>query len=362
MTQYDTVIVIGGGYGGITAAKELDDVADVVLVEPRDAFVHNVAALRGLVDPQWTERLFLPYHKLLERGRVVQDHAASADAGGVTLGSGERIAADYLVLATGSSYPYPAKIDVHDTAGATAKLKATHDALAAAARVLLLGAGPAGLELAGEILSAWPGKEVTIVDPAADILLGTALPDEFRAEIRGQLDALGVTLRLGTSLTAPPPTEPGETGAFAVTTGDGATVEADIWFRCYGVVPSTSYLAEDLATARRPDGHLEVTSQLHLDGHPHVFAIGDVTAIAEPKMAKAAEIHAKVAAANIRARITGGEPAAYEPGPPGISLPLGPGGGASYAPSVGVLGPEQTSRLKGLDLRTEHYLAWLNLT
>src|ERR1035438_6971156 len=46
-----TVVVIGGGYGGISAAKALDEVADVVLVEPKDAFVHNVAALRALTDP-----------------------------------------------------------------------------------------------------------------------------------------------------------------------------------------------------------------------------------------------------------------------------------------------------------------------
>lgn len=227
--------------------------------------------------------------------------------------------------------------------------------------MLLLGAGPAGLELAGEILAAWPDKQVTMVDPGADILLGSGLPDAFRAEIRGQLDALGVTLLLGTSLAAPPATEPGERGPFSVTTADGTTADADIWFRCYGVVPATSYLADDLAAARRRDGHLAVTPRLHLEGHPHVFAIGDVTAIPEPKMAKAAELHAKVAAANIRAHLTGGEPATYEPGPPGMSLPLGPNGGASYAPSVGVLGPEQTSRLKGADLRIENYLALLNL-
>jgi NADH dehydrogenase FAD-containing subunit len=36
-----TVLVIGGGYGGVATAKALDDVADVVLVEPRDAFVQG---------------------------------------------------------------------------------------------------------------------------------------------------------------------------------------------------------------------------------------------------------------------------------------------------------------------------------
>lgn len=353
--------VLGGGYGGSTVAKELDDVADVVLVEPREAFAHTVATLRGLVDPQWTHRLFLPYGRLLRRGRVVRDHAVSADAGGVTLGSGERITAGHLVLATGSSYPYPAKIDVLDTADAVAKLRATRDQLAAAERVLLLGAGPAGLELAGEIVSAWPGKQVTIVDPAADILLGTGLPDEFRDEIRRQLTALEVTVLTGSSLTAAPPTEPGTTAAFTVTTGEGATLSADIWFRCHGTTPATSYLAADLASARTPSGHLAVTPELHLEGHPHVFAIGDITAIAEPKMAKAAELHAKVVAATIRARLTGGEPATYTPGPPGISLPLGPNGGASYRHATGILGPEQTAQLKGNHLRVENYRTLLNL-
>ena len=45
------VVIIGGGYGGINVARQLDDVTRDVLVEPKDAFVHNVAALRALVNP-----------------------------------------------------------------------------------------------------------------------------------------------------------------------------------------------------------------------------------------------------------------------------------------------------------------------
>ena len=67
-----TVVVIGGGYGGFAAAQALDEFADVVLVEPRDAFVHNVAALRALVEPGWLESIFLPYDRLLVNGRVVR--------------------------------------------------------------------------------------------------------------------------------------------------------------------------------------------------------------------------------------------------------------------------------------------------
>src|SRR6516162_3471969 len=74
-----TVVVLGGGYAGIQVVRPLDGVADVVLVEPKDDFVHNVAALRALVDPSWLERIYLPYTGLLGHGRVIRDRAVKAD-------------------------------------------------------------------------------------------------------------------------------------------------------------------------------------------------------------------------------------------------------------------------------------------
>src|SRR5260370_30834983 len=99
-----SVVVVGGGYGGINAAKAVDDVADVTLVDPTEAFVHNVAAWRALVEPEWLDRIFLPYEQLLASGRFVRDRAVAVDGRRVTLASGEVLEADYLVLATGSSY------------------------------------------------------------------------------------------------------------------------------------------------------------------------------------------------------------------------------------------------------------------
>jgi NADH dehydrogenase FAD-containing subunit len=185
------VAVVGGGYGGITAAKALDDIADVVLIEPRDTFVHDVAALRAVTDPAWADRIFLHYDRLLTRGQVRHDRAVRVSAKAVELGSGAVVAADYIVLATGSAYPYPAKIDDGDSAAARSKLHATHDALTRARRVLLLGAGPVGLEFAGEIKSRWPEKVVTIIDPRPDLMSGR-FPYEFRSALRTQLDQLGV--------------------------------------------------------------------------------------------------------------------------------------------------------------------------
>jgi NADH dehydrogenase FAD-containing subunit len=104
-----TVAVVGGGYGGSLVAKALDLQGDVVLIDPQEAFVNAAGSLRALTQPHWAANIFFPFDTLLERGRVIRDRATSVDPSGVTLASGDRIQADYLVLATGSSYAYPAK-------------------------------------------------------------------------------------------------------------------------------------------------------------------------------------------------------------------------------------------------------------
>jgi pyruvate/2-oxoglutarate dehydrogenase complex dihydrolipoamide dehydrogenase (E3) component len=93
---------------------------------------------------------------------------------------------DYLVLATGSSYPFPAKTEEPDIASARIRFRDAHEALLAAGRVLIVGAGPSGLELAGEIKAFYPDKQVTIVDSADDILAGSydqALRDELHRQL-----------------------------------------------------------------------------------------------------------------------------------------------------------------------------------
>lgn len=354
-----TVAVIGGGYAGITLAKALDDIADVTLIEPRDAFVHNVAALRGVADEEWVERIFIPYGKLLSRGRVRRDRAVRVSATEVTLASGDTIEADYVVLATGSTVPYPANFETEDSTAVKAQLRATRDELAAASHVLLLGAGPVGIEFAGEIKAAWPEKGVTIVDPLPE-LVGGRFPEEFRQELRAQLDALGIRLVLGAHLSELPATRPGSTGAFEVATESGVGIEADIWFPCYGIAYNTGYLAEDLAVALQPSRQVAVTPELRVKGQETVFAIGDITDVPELKMARLAQKHAEVVAGNIRALITGeGEVSAYEiEEEDSIALPLGPAGGVSYASHMGVLGAEATAGIKST-FYVEHYLELL---
>ncbi|MFF0587559.1 NAD(P)/FAD-dependent oxidoreductase [Streptomyces sp. NPDC003781] len=348
-----TVAIVGGGYGGSALARELDPDFDVVLIDPKDAFVHAVAALRGLVDEEWARRIYFGYDGLFTRGRHVRGRAVAVDASGVTTADGTRIDADYVVLATGSSYPYPAKPDTEDTAAAVLRHADTRAELAASSRVLLLGAGPVGLELAGEITERWPRTEVVVVDPAEDVLGGRYVP-ELRDALREQLTQRGVRLELGSALTAPPSAPAGVREPFSVTTEAGVRIAADLWFRCYGMTPLSDMLTGELAAARRPDGHVEVDEHLRVAGSPNVFAIGDVTAVPEPKRSKAATEHAVTVAANIRA-LAAGHPVeqTYRPGPDAVLVPLGSTGGASQVPGPDgpvVLGAAETSGYKGADL------------
>jgi len=111
-SERSRVVVVGGGYGGVAVAKALDGFSEVVLIEPRDAFMHNIAALRALVDPFWLPKIFFPYTEVLANGRVVRDRASMVEPHRVVTSLGEEFGADYIVLATGSRYPFPAKTDL----------------------------------------------------------------------------------------------------------------------------------------------------------------------------------------------------------------------------------------------------------
>src|SRR4029453_14461434 len=153
--QRRSVVVIGGGSAGIGVAAALDEDADVTLVERRDTFVHNIGALRALVKPSWAPRIFLPYDRLLANGTVIHDVAVRADARGVELGSGQRLSPAFLVLAPCSPSHFPAKTDPPKAGDSVDRYRRTHAALERASRVMLVGAGAVGLELAGEIAAAW---------------------------------------------------------------------------------------------------------------------------------------------------------------------------------------------------------------
>jgi NADH dehydrogenase FAD-containing subunit len=349
-----SVVVIGGGYGGINAAKALDDVANVTLIDPTEAFVHNVAAWRTLVEPEWLDRIFLPYEHLLTHGRFLRDRAVAVDGRRVTLASGQVLDPDYLVLASGSSYPFPAKTEEPDITSARARLRAAHEALLSADRALIVGAGPAGLELAGEIKAFYPDKQVTLADASEDILTGP-YDQPLRDELRRQLDALGIELRLGSVLSELPSAAPATLAPIRVGLEDGTELVADIWFRAFGVRPHSEYLDGGSHEVRRDErGYLRVDQHLRVVGETNVFAVGDVSD-ADRDMAGIATQQAGVVAANVGALIAGeGELTSWETFPPLIAIPLGPEGGAGFI-GDGVADAATIAELKGRHMLLDTY-------
>ena len=132
------VTIVGGGYGGITAAKALDDVAEVTLVEQKDTFVSHAAALRAAVDRDWAEKIFLPYDRLLTNGRVVHGTVLTVRGTTVEVSGHGQIEADYLVLATGTAYPFPAKHMESSSVIAKARIERVHTNLEQSSRALIV--------------------------------------------------------------------------------------------------------------------------------------------------------------------------------------------------------------------------------
>ena len=199
------------------------------------------------------------------------------------------------------SRPRPRQPDI---ASARARHRAAHQALLAADRALIVGAGPAGLELAGEIKAFFPDKHVTIADVSDDILNGP-YDQALRDELRRQLDALGVELRLGTAITELPSAPPATLAPIAIATADGGELVADIWFRAFGVRAHSEYLEGGALHNRRDErGYVRVDEHLRVIGETQTFALGDL-ADADRDMAGIATAQAGVVAANIRALITG---------------------------------------------------------
>jgi NADH dehydrogenase FAD-containing subunit len=361
------IVVVGGGYGGVTVAKGLDPLADVVLVEQKDQFVHHAAALRAAVDEVWEHAIFMPYSNLLDRGTVLQGTAARVSGTTVEVFGHDPIEADYIILATGSTYPFPAKYSSSRATVAKARIEQLHQDLASAQSVMLVGGGTVGIEMAGELSNAFPGIQITIVEKGPDVLSTPGYSDALRAELRRQLDDLGVRVVTGAELSYLPPHNVGELGHFTVATKAGEHIEADIWFQCHGSRANTGYLdGTEYQELLHPDGTVRVEPTLQVLGHPTVYAIGDITDVRESKRADAARQQARVVISNISRQLEGEAPdTTYQPTKEWVVLPLGPTLGASQLVDAEgqtrIVGPEQTAEIKGTDLMVSVIRSQLNL-
>jgi len=348
MAALPQVIIIGGGFAGLSAARRLRHVAcDVTVI---DRYNHHVfqpllyqVATAGLspgdiASPiRWVLRKQDRVRVLL--ARVERIDSASKE---IHLDHGAKLKYDYLIVAAGATHSYFG----HDEWGAVAPgLKTLDDALAIRQRLLLafeeaerepnpvyqrrlltyvlIGGGPTGVELAGalaEIARHTVRAEYDAVDSAtARIILVEAgpsilpaFPEDLRTSARRALQRLGVDVREGKAVTR---VEDG-----AVWIGD-ERIEAHtiLWAAGVAAAPISRDLGPNLDRA----GRVIVEPDLSVQGHAGVFVAGDLASFSHqtgkplPGVAQVAKQQGAHAAANV-ARLINGQPATpfryFDPG------------------------------------------------
>jgi NADH dehydrogenase FAD-containing subunit len=197
---HTNVVVVGGGYAGVTAVNRLtkrDDVA-VTLINARPNFVERIR-LHQLVGG--SDDAVVDYREVLaERIRLVIHTVTRIDASkrSVTLADGDNIGYDYLIYAAGSrnadprvpgaaEFAYPIASYEH-----ASMLRPVVDAAPADAAITVVGAGPTGIETATEL--AEQGRTVTLVSGR---ILGPYLHPHVRRSVAKRMAKLGVTVLAG---------------------------------------------------------------------------------------------------------------------------------------------------------------------
>ena len=302
-----SVVIVGGGMGGIQAAKTLATAAvDITLVNPHNYYlfqplIYEVAnALLQAEDVAHSIRGMLRYLPDF-RFRVAAASSVDWERRELRLGDGDRIGFDYLILATGLQADFRG---VPGAAEHTLPLKSLDDALkirtqmlrrletvaahpalvpAGALDVVVVGGGTTGVETAGafaEIYHHALPEEFAELDfshagitllEAGDTILSAFHPRMQQAAQR-MLMRRGVQVRLR----APVATA----GPASVTLTDGQEIPAGMIVWATGV--RATPLADSLALPQTPDGRILVQPNLSLPGHPEAFAIGDMAALPLP--------------------------------------------------------------------------------
>ena len=338
MARPPQVVIIGGGFAGLAAARRLRNVdCEVTIVDRHNHHVFQPLLYQVATAGLSPGDIASPIRWILrkqQRLRVLLANVERIDstAKHVELDGGEKLAYDYLIVAAGATHSYFG----HDEwAEAAPGLKTLDDALAIRRRLLLafeeaerehnpvyqrrlltfvlIGVGPTGVEMAGalgEIARQALRSEFDAVDPAiARIILIEAgpsilpsFPENLRESARRALLRLGIDVRVGKAVTK---VEEG-----AVWIGD-ERIEAHtiLWAAGVAAAPRSRDLGPGLDRA----GRVIVEPDLSVPGHAGVFVAGDLASFTHqtgkplPGVAQVAKQQGKHAAANI-ARVIAGQP------------------------------------------------------
>jgi NADH dehydrogenase len=381
------VVVVGGGFGGLHAVRELRRApVEVTLIDRRNFHLFQPLLYQVATGLLSAGEIAQPLRAVFDRDRnvrIVLGEVTGFDlttrhvvldglAGAVGV---RRIPYDSLIVAAGSTYAYfgheewrPAAPDIKSPENAldvrgrilaafeAAELEEDPQRQAAWLTFVVVGGGPTGVELAGQIADLAHRRlraEFRRIDTAcARILLVEAadrvLPafrPRLAARATAALEDLGVTPMAGHSVVDI------DAGSIAVVGPEGAEARVPartvIW--AAGVVASglaTALAAESGADLDR-GGRVTVGPQLTLLGHSQVFAIGDMAAVRDaqgravplPGLAPVAMQQGRHAAHVIEARLTGSDAGAFKYHDKGQLATIGRGRAVADLGRVQLSGP-----------------------
>ncbi|KAG0339694.1 Apoptosis-inducing factor 2 [Podila humilis] len=321
------IVVVGGSYAGINVINSLlsskanqKQEIEITLIERRDARHHAMGAFRALVDEAYAGKTWLPYTNLFPKDskhKVVQGLISEVHHHHIVLAnSGTSIPFDYLVLCTGSSNPAPAKFNVDSAAEALTIIKKAREDLAKSQNVTVVGGGACGVELAGEIKTAYPSKNVTLIHATSKLVDYPGYDEKLKTGALAHLQDLGVEVVLNEKMAIEGLTFENaiQVARRTIQTSAGKVIESDIQFLSVGIRVDTSYLSRTLKPADSPDfdssslvnpqtNTIKVRKTLQIDqeGLTHIFAVGDCSDFSKVPTAAACRFSSPAAVKNILA-------------------------------------------------------------
>ena len=332
------VVIVGCGFAGLSAAKALRrERVEVVVIDRANhhlfqALLYQVATgvlSEGDIAPPIRDVLRRQRNTRVVLGDVVDVDVRERQLTIETLGRTTTLSYDSLIVATGASQSY---FGHPEYALHAPGMKTIDDALELRGRIFgafemaelepddtarqpwltfaIVGAGPTGVELAGQIAELSrralaanfrlidPAKARIIVLDAVDTVL-PSYPERLRRRAHRDLEQLGVELRLGTRVV-------GVDATGLDVEGGRIPARTKIW--AAGVEGSAlGKLVADRAHATVDrTGRVEVQADCSLPGHPELFVVGDLMALdGLPGLAEVAMQSGRHAARMIISRLDG---------------------------------------------------------
>ncbi len=310
------VVIVGGGFCGATIAKDLEDVKDisVVLIDKNPFFEYNPSAHKVLTQPAYQNNIRVSFDRFLSNTVIVTEPVKKITPKKIKTES-KTIAFDYAVLCLGCSYPiFLSSTENVFTMSRSNEAKVLFKALKKAKKVLIVGGGYIGTEIAGELATKRPDIETMVVHSHDRILQRS--PRSASSYAQKFLEKHGVRFLFNEKIVD----HPAET---AFITKKGKIIDADCCIWCAGTNVDSSFLDGFQPLPVDTSGRIKVTETLQLPEYPHIFAGGDLTSIKEEKTARKAELHARVIASNLKRLHQGKTLKPYKTGSSPMVISLG---------------------------------------